>query len=195
MARTDTTRSMRADARENRARLLRVAGEQFAASGSDVALETIAKAAGVGIGTLYRNFPTRDALVQATYRNEVERLCESADGLLAGAAPDQALADWMGLFVQYAATKRGLAAALMSIAASDAELFGATRVALIAAVGRFLEAGRESGSIRSDVDAEDVLRSMYAIWAIPEGPDWAAQSQRVLRLLIDGLRHGATRER
>jgi AcrR family transcriptional regulator len=114
---------MRSDARENRERLLQAAGEHFAIGGPDVSLEAIARAAGVGIGTLYRHFPTREALIEAVYRNEVDQLCAAADELLAEQPPAQALAEWMERFVAYATTKRGLRGALKSIAGTQSDLF------------------------------------------------------------------------
>jgi AcrR family transcriptional regulator len=183
---------MRADARENREKLLRAASEQFAMEGSDVALETIARAADVGIGTLYRHFPTREALIEAVYRNEVDQLCSSPATLLAELPADQALAEWMERFVAYATTKRGLLGALKSLTASKSDLFPATRERLITAIGELLEAGIATGRIRADVEAEDVFTSMNAVWTIAgEGKQWAAQARRVLRLLMDGLRFGA----
>jgi AcrR family transcriptional regulator len=179
---------MRSDARRNHEKLLEAAGEQFAAFGAEAPLEAIAINAEVGIGTLYRHFPTRDALIEAVYRNEVDQLCIAADGLLAAAAPDEALAEWMDRFVIYAATKRGLLGALKSIAAAQSDLFPATRDRLLLTIGRFLQAGQRSGVIRTDVDAEDVLRSMNAVWAIADSEEWVEQAQRVLGLLIDGLR-------
>jgi AcrR family transcriptional regulator len=187
-----TAKAMRADARENRAKLLRAAGERFAMEGSDVPLEAIARAADVGIGTLYRHFPTREALIEAVYRNEVDQLCSSPATLLAELPADEALAEWMERFVAYATTKRGLLGALKSLAGSQSELFGATRERLLAAIGELLAAGIAAGRIRADVDAEDVYTSMSAVWTIAgEGKQWADQSRRVLRLLMDGLRFGA----
>ncbi|HEY1835124.1 MAG TPA: helix-turn-helix domain-containing protein [Solirubrobacteraceae bacterium] len=195
MAAPDTTRALRADARQNRERLLRAAGEAFATAGPEATMESVAREAGLGIGTLYRHFPTREALIEAVYRDEVGRLCSSADDLLAELPADAALERWMARFVEYAGRKRGLAGALMSIAAAQADLFASTREALLATLARFLAAGRAQGTIRADVEAADVLRSMYAIWAIPEGEDFVGQSGRVMRLLVDGLRHGATGHR
>lgn len=191
MAAPETVRTMRADARANRDKLLQAAGELFASAGSDVPLESIARAAGVGIGTLYRHFPTRDALIEAAYRNEVDQLCGAAQELLAAAPADDALAAWMERFVDYAATKRGLGGALKAIAATRSDLFPTTRDRLLATLDAFLDAGHSQGAIRADVNAEDVFSSMNAIWAISDGPQWQAQARRVLRLLIDGLRFGA----
>jgi AcrR family transcriptional regulator len=192
MASTHPTRPMRADARENREKLLRAAGRHFSASGPDVSLELIARTAGVGIGTLYRHFPTREALIEAVYRNEVDQLCAAALELLAERQPDAALEEWMERFVSYAMTKRGLLGALKSVAASQSELFPTTRRRLLAAVGELLDAGIAAGRIRADVEPEDVLTSMNAVWTIAaEGERWAAQARRVLSLLMDGLRSGA----
>jgi AcrR family transcriptional regulator len=185
-------KTMRADARVNREKLLRAAGERFAMEGSDVALEAIARTADVGIGTLYRHFPTREALIEAVYRNEVDQLCSSPAALLSELPADEALAEWMERFVAYATTKRGLLGALKSLAASQSDLFATTRERLLAAIGELLEAGIAARRIRPDVDAEDVYTAMSAVWTIAgEGEPWAAQARRVLRLLMDGLRSGA----
>jgi AcrR family transcriptional regulator len=117
---------LRADAQRNRDKLLAAATAAFAETGTDASLEAIAKRAGVGIGTLYRHFPTREALVEAAYRNEVERLCESARELLASHPPDVALAEWMDRFVAYAAAKRGMRSALQAVAAKS-DLFPEAR--------------------------------------------------------------------
>ena len=182
----------RADARRNREKLLEAAASAFAEAGTDVSLEAVAKRAGVGIGTLYRNFPTRDALVEAVYRTEVERLTGSADELLEAHAPDVALEEWMERFVDYAVTKRGLKAALQSVAASRSDLFANTKSDLLRALGTLLDAGAAAGTVRADVDAADVLRAMSAVWSLGEEPGWHDQARTILRLLMDGLRHGAT---
>jgi AcrR family transcriptional regulator len=179
---------MRADARRNRELLLEATVERFAADGADAPLEAIARQAGVGIGTLYRHFPTRDALVEAAYRNEVTRLEDSATDLLAELPPDQALAEWLDRYVSYATAKRGLGSALRSIAAAKADLYPQTRQRLQAAVATLLAAGQQSGALRSDVDAEDVFRAVSGVWTIPEGPDFAERARRLLGLLMDGLR-------
>jgi AcrR family transcriptional regulator len=186
-------KAMRADARVNREKLLRAAGERFAMHGADVALEAVARAADVGIGTLYRHFPTRESLIEAVYRNEVDQLCSAPAALLSELPADDALEAWMERFVAYATTKRGLLGALKSLAASQSDLFATTRERLLAAIGELLEAGIAAGRIRPDVDAEDVYTAMSAVWTIAgEGEPWAAQARRVLRLLMDGLRSGAS---
>jgi AcrR family transcriptional regulator len=192
MATTGPIRPMRSDARENREKLLLAASEHFAASGPDASLEAIARTAGLGIGTLYRHFPTREALIEAVYRNEVDQLCAAAGELLAEREPADALAEWMERFVGYATTKRGLIGALKTIASAQSDLFPTTRERLLAAIGELLDAGIAAGQIRPDVGPEDVLTSMNAVWAIAaDGEQWATQALRVLRLLMDGLRFGA----
>jgi AcrR family transcriptional regulator len=186
-----TTRTPRADARRNREKLLEAAAAAFAEEGTDVSLEAIAKPAGVGIGTLYRHFPTRDALVEAVYRSEVERLTAAAPELLAALPPDTALEQWMERFVDYAVTKRGLKSALQSVAASRSDLFANTKTELLRALGLLLDAGAAAGTIRADVAAEDVLRAMSAVWSLEQQPGWDQQARAVLRLLMDGLRYGA----
>jgi AcrR family transcriptional regulator len=181
------TLRLRADARRNRDKLLAAAVAAFAESGTDVSLEAIAKRAGVGIGTLYRHFPTRDALVEAAYRKELDRLTGSAEELLATLPPDAALAEWMDRFVAYAAAKRGMKSALNAIVASGSDLFLNARRQQLEAIGRLLDAGVAAGTIRSDVDADDVLRAMGAVWQV----DDPEQARKLLRLLMDGLRHGA----
>ena len=155
-----TVRPLRADAVRNRDKLLEVAVKAFTEDGVDVPLETVAARAGVGVGTLYRHFPNRNALVEAVYRHEVERLCESPALLLAEHAPDLALQEWMERFVEYAATKRGMSEALSSAVASGLPLFANTRGQMLAALGQLIDAAVADGSIRSDADPEDVLRAI-----------------------------------
>lgn len=187
--RTKSDQTMRADARRNREKLLAAATIAFAEAGTDASLEAIAKRAGVGIGTLYRHFPTREALVEAAYRNEVDRLCGSAPELLADHPPDVALAEWMDRFVGYAEAKRGMKSALQTVVASPSDLFADAKRQLLEAIALLLGAGVEAGTLRSDVDAEDVLRAMGAVWLV----DDAEQARKLLRLLMDGLRHRSGR--
>jgi AcrR family transcriptional regulator len=185
---------MRADARRNREKLLLAAVELFAGSGEDVALEAIAERAGVGIGTLYRNFPTREALAEAAYRNEVRRLCDAAGELLAKRPADLALADWMDRFVTYVAAKRSMANMLQTvIASSDSALYADARLQMVGAITLLLEAAEREGSIRGDVEPEDVLRVMSGIWLAADGEDPNERARRLLGLLMDGLRYGAGR--
>jgi AcrR family transcriptional regulator len=183
------TRPMRADARENRAKLLAAAVELFAATGTEVSLDAIARRAGVGIGTLYRHFPTRDALVEAAYRNEVDQLCGAAPELLAGHPPEVALAEWMDRFVTYAATKRGMSEALQSVVASRSDLFADTKARLLHSIATLLQAGAAAGTIRADARPDDVMRAMAAVFLTGDEPGWDEQARRMLGLLLDGLRH------
>ena len=188
---TDTTaRPMRADARRNREALLQAAAELFAEEGTDVSLEAVAARAGVGIGTLYRNFPNRDSLVEAAYRTEVAHLCDAASELLESNPPDIALAEWMDRFVTYAAAKRGMAGALKAVNAKT-DLYSQTRTQITGAIGGLLEAGVEAGTLRDDVEPEDVLRAMGCIWNLGDGEGWRTQAETLIRIIVDGLRHGA----
>ena len=181
---------LRKDAQRNREKLLAAAVELFAERGTEGSLEEVAKRAGVGIGTLYRHFPTRDALVEAAYRNEVAQLRAAADELLAELPPDAALEAWMRRFVDYGTAKRGMRDALQSIA-GGATLFADTRGQVTEAVAVLLRAGAEAGTLRADVEPEDVLRAMGAIWLVADGDDFAEQAMRILRLVLDGLRYRA----
>src|ERR1700754_5016360 len=152
--------SQRSDARRNREKLLASAGELFASVGTDVSLDAVAKRAGVGIGTLYRNFPTREALVEAAYRAEVAHLCEAASAFLESNPPDVALKRWMERFIEYAAAKKGMKGALNQVVAGGSEVYAETRVQILEALAMLLSAGVSAGVLRSDVTADDVWRSM-----------------------------------
>ena len=182
---------LRKDAARNREKLLAAAVELFAERGTEGSLEEVAKRAGVGIGTLYRHFPTRDALVEAAYRNEVAQLRAAADELLAELPPDEALEAFMRRFVEYGTAKRGMRDALQSIAGGSATLFADTRGQVTEAVAVLLQAGAEAGTLRADVEAEDVLRAMGAIWMVADGDEFPDQAMRILRLVLDGLRYRA----
>ncbi len=170
---------------------LRAATAAFAELGEDVALETVAARAGVGIGTLYRHFPNRDALVVAAYRHEVEQLCAAAPELLAELPPEQALRAWAQRFTDYIATKRSMGSALRAAAGSDSPLFAETRELILGAIRRLLAAGATAGTLRADADPGDVMRVMNGIWYLPAGPEWRDTVGRMLDLVIDGLRYGA----
>lgn len=181
-------RPLRADARRNRDRLLEVAVRAFSRGGPDATLEGIAKEAGVGIGTLYRHFPTREALVEAAYRSELDKLCDPVPELLAGMAPDRALRTWMDRFVEYMTTKRGMADALRQVIASGGNPYAHSRAKLTGAVGALLEAGARAGTVRSDVDPADVLAGLTGVTLVAGAPENRAQAGRLLDLLVDGLR-------
>ncbi|ARF81552.1 TetR/AcrR family transcriptional regulator [Kitasatospora aureofaciens] len=185
--------ALRADARRNRERILEVAVRAFAEKGPNVAIDAIAKAAGVGSATLYRHFPTREALVEAAYRNELARVCDSAGKLLAGHAPDRALRLWMDDFIDYVAAKQGMADALRAAVASGADPFAETLDRLGAALGTLLRTGAEAGLLRPDVDPLDVGFSLAGVALITSAPDQRERAGRLLDLLLDGLRYGADR--
>ncbi|MCD9875798.1 TetR/AcrR family transcriptional regulator [Streptomyces guryensis] len=189
---TGTTRGLRADARRNRQRLLDVAVRAFSERGTDASLEAIAKEAGVGIGTLYRHFPTREALLEAAYRNEVARVCDSAEELLAQYPPDQAMRVWMDRFIDYLATKQGMADALKAVIASgDSDPFAESLDRISTAISTLLKAGAEAGVLRSDVDPLDVGFSLGGILLITTDKGLRDRAGRMLDLLLDGLRHRA----
>jgi AcrR family transcriptional regulator len=185
------TRPLRADARRNRERLLEAAARAFARQGPEVTLNAIAKEAGVGIGTLFRHFPTREALVEATYRNELSRLCAAVPELLETAGPADALRTWMDQFVAYMTTKRGMADTLRVIVVSGGALYVHAREQLTAAIAALLDAGIAAGTIRPDADADDVLASLGGVTLIVEQLEQPDRTRRLLDLLVDGLRYGA----
>jgi AcrR family transcriptional regulator len=181
-------RAPRADAERNRRLLLDAAQRAFTGHGEQVALERIAKQAGVGIGTLYRHFPTRAALVEAVYRNELARLQERADELLAERPPAEAMRIWMDRFADYVATKRGMADTLRALIAAGTITRSHTRAGLAAAIARMLDAGAAAGTLRNDVEPEDVLSSIVGVFLTTGAPEQRAQASRMLDLLMDGLR-------
>ena len=182
---------LRADARRNRDALLAVAAAQFAEQGVESPLDEIARRAGVGIGTLYRHFPTREALIADVYRREVDLLCGGVDDLLATLPADEALAEWMRRFVGYVATKRGLAVALKSMVNDNSELFAQSRTHINESMARLVHTAVEAGLVRGDADPEDVLRGMSGFCLFSEQAGWQDQAQRLVTLLVDGLRFGA----
>jgi AcrR family transcriptional regulator len=186
-----TARPLRADARRNRERLLEAAVRAFAGEGPDATLDAIAKDAGVGIGTLYRHFPTREALVEAAYRNELAKLCDGVSQLVESNPPDVALRAWMDNFIDYMTTKRGMADALRAVIASGGNPYAHSRDSLTGAIGTLLRAGAEAGMVRADVEPADVLASLSGISLATGEPAQRAQARRLLDLLIDGLRYGS----
>jgi len=188
-------RRLRVDARRNRDKLIAVAAEAFSKHGVDTSLEDIARRAGVGIGTLYRHFPTREHLVEVVYQREVEQLCAAADELAHKLAPDAALAEWMQRFVGYIATKRGMANSLRILLTTNSELFANTSGKVMQALSGLVEAAKADGSIRRDIDITDVLHALSGIYGAPDTPDWQARSRRLVSLLMDGLRWGAPKAR
>ncbi|TIV64917.1 MAG: TetR/AcrR family transcriptional regulator [Mesorhizobium sp.] len=182
---------LRADAQRNRDRLVEVAAQMFASDGVDASLEEIAKRAGVGIGTLYRHFPTREHLVEVVYRREVEGLCHAAEDLAREHPADVALELWMQRFVDYIATKRGLATSLRLLLTANSTLFSDTSGRVSGAMRSLIQAAAAAGKIRADIDASDVMHALGGIYSAPNTPDWRERSGRLVKLLMDGLRFGA----
>jgi AcrR family transcriptional regulator len=180
--------SVRADARRNRDRLLEAAAATFgAADGRPVSLESIARAAGVGIGTLYRHFPSRELLIEAVYRAELAEVAAAADQLLRRHPPKEALRRWMDRYAGFVAAKRGMAESLRAMVDSGAP--GApepsqTRASIVGAVEMLLRAGADDGTLRADVGADDVVSSLLGIFLVSGSPD---QTGRLLDLLVAGI--------
>ncbi|MGO9753900.1 MAG: TetR/AcrR family transcriptional regulator [Solirubrobacteraceae bacterium] len=176
---------LRADARENRQRILRVAHDLLAVS-NDASLNSIAKAAGVGAGTLYRHFPTREDLVLAVYRNDVQLLVDSVPELLEEYPPLEAFRHWFERLASYVRIKHGLGDALGPAVRED--VVRDTYEPVLAAIDVLLRAGVQAGAIRPSLDPDDVLLIMGALWRVPPGEAGEAQAQRLLDLAIDGIR-------
>jgi AcrR family transcriptional regulator len=185
---TTTVRRPRSDAIRNRERVLEAAKAVFSAGGPDASLEAVAKRAGVGIGTLYRHFPTREALFEAVYRHEVEQLGELAEQLKSEAAPVDALRRWLRSNIEFVATKKGMSAALALAAHSSSHLTAYSFDRLTKAVGALLDRAAAAGEIRADVGAEDVLRALVGMCYLHDQPGWQASVMRLMDVFVDGLR-------
>ena len=181
-------RKPRADSVRNRDQLMTAAKAAFTERGADVALEEIARRAGLGIGTLYRHFPTREALLAAVYRREVAQLAAAADRLLAERAPLAALEAWLGELVDYLATKRVIAPALQASPGEGSAAYAAGGPAVVGAMQRVLAAALASGEIRADVSPDDLMRLITGLAYGYDRPDWAAGTHRLIGVLIAGLR-------
>jgi AcrR family transcriptional regulator len=176
--------SMRSDAEQNRARILEVARTALSAS-SDATLNSIAKLAGVGQGTMYRHFPSREALLLAVYRHDVQAVIDAAPALLAACPPAEALRRWLDRLASYGRIKHGVAAAVE--AATRADLSSEYYGRVTAAITLLLEAGQQAGTLRPDVDADEVLLLVGFLWRI-DNAGWEARSDHLLTLVMDALR-------
>jgi AcrR family transcriptional regulator len=181
-------RRPRADARQNYDRLVEVAAQVFARDGAQATLKAIAGEAGVGIGTLYRHFPTREALVEAVYRTETQRLCDAAAELLHQLPPVDALRGWTARFLDYMATKEGMAGVLHAVLTADEGLRMDTRARLTEALALLLDAGQGSGDLRPGLDPGEVFLALggFAL-VLDRQPDAQGLARRLLDLLLDGL--------
>jgi AcrR family transcriptional regulator len=183
-------RPKRADARRNYEKVLAAAREAFAEGGESTALEEIARRAGVGIGTLYRHFPNRQALLEALYVDEVEEVCRSAAQLDA-ADPWEALSEWFERFIAYLATKRALAHELLNYLDKDAPLFQVCRASLFAAGEPLLQRAQQAGAVRPDAEFGEVMQMVMGIAKIPTSDP--TQVEHILRIALDGLRYNPDR--
>jgi AcrR family transcriptional regulator len=190
-----TSRKPRADAVRNRDRVLEAAKTVFSAGGPDASLEAVARTAGVGIGTLYRHFPTREALFEAVYRREVQQLADLAERLKQEPQPVEALRRWMRSNVKFVATKKGMSAALALAAYKNSDLYSYSFDQLTQAVAGLLDRAIAAGEIRDDISPQDLLRALVGMCYLHEEPGWQKSVLRLVDVFIDGLRtrHSARR--
>ena len=181
-------RKPRSDALRNRERILEVAKQAFTRYGAVASLDDIAKQAGVGPGTLYRHFPTRDALIEAVYRSEVEKLAGAAREFAAAMSPIEALRAWLLLFVDYIAAKHIIAPALNSVAGGPSRLYEGSRSLVQGAIDELVKRAKKSGDVRRDVDASDLLRAVIGVSYVNSGGDWQQSARRLIGILMAGLR-------
>jgi AcrR family transcriptional regulator len=182
------TRKPRADGTRNRQLLIDAAKAGFAEAGMNVSLEEIARRAGVGIGTLYRHFPSREAVVEAVYRREVEQLAGAVPQLLENWAPGEALHKWMHLFIDYIATKRLIAPSLASLSGRSSALYATSTELITGAMSTLVKRAVASGDVRKDIAPSDLLRAMVGVSYQNPDAGWEASARRVIDLLMDGLR-------
>lgn len=181
-------RKPRSDAQRNRERILEVAKVAFTKQGADASLDEIAKRAGVGAGTLYRHFPTRDALIEGVYRNEVEKLAAAAERFAETTSPIEALRAWMLLFVDYVAAKHIIAPALNSLVGGPSRLYEGSRSLIQEAMEELVKRAKKSGNLRKDLDPSDLLRVLIGVSHVGLGSDWQQSARRLVDILIAGSR-------
>ena len=184
----ESPRKPRADAVRNRERVLEAAKAVFSTGGAEASLEAVARTAGVGIGTLYRHFPTREALFEAVYRREVQQLADLAEQLKQEAEPMDALRHWMRSNVRFVATKKGMLEALALVAYKNTELFSFSFDRLTRAVGGLLDRAIAADEIRADISPEDLFRALVGMCYMHDQPGWQASVLRLVDVFIDGLR-------
>jgi len=181
-------RKPRADAQRNRERILEVAKQAFTRSGADTSLDDIAKQAGVGPGTLYRHFPTREELLKAVYRNELENLATAGEKFAETMPPVEALRAWLLLFVDAVAAKQIIAPALNTLVGDHKKVFEASYAQVHEAIRRLVKRGVKSGDIRKDLDPSDLLRVLVGVANVASSPDWQQSARRLVDILIAGSR-------
>ena len=182
------SRKPRSDARRNRERILEAAKEAFTRSGANTSLDDIARQAGVGPGTLYRNFPTREELLEAVYRTEVERLAAAERRFAETLPPVEALRAWMFLFVDYIATKQIIAPALNTLVGGHSKVFEASYAQVWEAIRALVARAIASGDIREDLDPLDLLRALIGVANVATSPDWQQSAKRLVDILVLGSR-------
>jgi AcrR family transcriptional regulator len=183
-----TRRRPRADAQRNRERILDVAKKAFTKRGADTSMDDIAKQSGVGPGTLYRHFPTRDALIEAVYRAEVEKLAAAARHFAESMPPLEALRAWMLLFVDYIAAKQIIAPALNTLVGGPSRLYEGSRGQVRAAIETLAKRAIQSGDLRSDLNPFDLLQALIGVALVASSPDWQQSAKRLVDILIAGSR-------
>src|ERR1700688_1244236 len=181
-------RKPRTDAQRNRERILEVAKEAFTRSGANASLDDIAKGAGVGAGTLYRHFPTRDALIEAVYRTEVEKVAAAEKKFSERLPPVEALRAWMLLFVDHIATKQIIGPALNSLVGGPSKLYEGSRSQMQGAIDSLVKRAIKSRDIRRDMEPFDLLRALIGVSHVASGPDWQQSARRLVDILITGSR-------
>lgn len=181
-------RKPRRDAQQNRDRILEVAKQAFAKSGANASLDDIAKQAKVGAGTLYRHFPTRDALLEAVYHSEVDKLAAAERELSGKLPPVEALRAWMLLFVDYIAAKHIIAPALNTLVGGPSKVYEASRAQIQGAIHSLVKRAIRSGDIRRDLEPFDLLRALIGVSNVASGPDWPQSARRLVDILISGSR-------
>jgi AcrR family transcriptional regulator len=183
------SRKPRVDAVRNRERVLEAARTVFSAGGAEASLEAVAQAAGVGIGTLYRHFPTREALFEAVYRHEVKQLADLAQRLEKETPPIESLRQWMRSFVKFVATKKGMSEALALVVAKDSDLFSYSSDLLTRTVDGLLSRAITAGEIGNDISADDLLRALVGMCYTHDQPGWQKSVLRLVDVFVDGLRN------
>jgi AcrR family transcriptional regulator len=182
------SRKPRADAQRNHERILEIAKKAFTKSGVNISLDDVAKQAGIGAGTLYRHFPTREALLEAVYRTEVEKLAAAERELAETLSPIEALRAWMLLFVDYIAAKQIIAPALNTSVGGPSKLFDSSGALIKGAISSLVGRAIESGDIRRDLDPLDLLRALVGVSNVASAPDWEQSAKRLVQILILGSR-------
>ena len=181
-------RKPRSDALRNRERILKIAKNAFTRSGANISLDDVARQAGIGAGTLYRHFPTRDALLEAVYRSEVEKLAGAEREFAERMPPVEALRAWMLLFVDYIAEKHIIAPALNTFVGGPSKLYESSRAQVSGAIEALVKRAIKSGDVRKDLEPFDLLRALIGVSNVASAPDWKQSAKRLVDILILGSR-------